>query len=84
METQKTTIANITKRLSKGLNRWSNTTSSSEALKSRLLSMLDMELSLLSFDKESSKSMLHTVILRTLSSDYNDAYRLAYPPIEYK
>lgn len=84
METQKTTIANITKRLSNGLNRWSNTTSNSEALKSRLLSMLDMELSFLSFDKESTKSMLHTVILRTLSSDYNSSYRLAYPPIEYK
>lgn len=84
METQNTTIANITKRLSNGLNRWSNTTSSSDALKSRLLSMLDMELSFLSFDKESTKSMLHTVILRTLSVDYNEAYRLAYPPIEYK
>ena len=84
METQKTTIANITKRLSNGLNRWSNTTSSSDALKSRLLSMLEMELGFLSFDEESTKSMLHTVILRTLSLDYNSSYRLAYPPIEYK
>jgi hypothetical protein len=84
MKEQKEIIAEITKRLSNGLDRWSKNILNSEELKNRLLSLLEMELSFLSFDKESTKLTLRTVILKKINIEYNSSYVLAFPPIEYK
>lgn len=82
MKTQMEITANeIATRLVKGINRWNQ---QGVELKERVLSLLEMEVSFLSFENETAKQMFSTIVLRTLAMKHQTHYRVVYPIYNHK
>ena len=82
MKTQMEITANeIATRLVQGINRWNQ---QGAELKQRLLCLLEVEISFLSFENEVSKQMFSTSVLRTLAANHATHYRIVYPPYIHK
>lgn len=75
------TVNEITTRLVRGINRWSQEGSE---LKERLLSVLEMEISLLSFENDIAKQMFFSAVLRNLAIKHQTHYMIVYPPYIYE
>lgn len=70
-------IKTIANRLARGVNRWNQNGS---ALVSRLLKAVELELDCISFENDSARSMMQTVILRTFATNNKTSYKIVYPP----
>ena len=69
-------IRRIVLNCANGINRWKE---NGQALKNRLLKVIEMELSFKKFENDTAYSMYQTVILLTLAKNHPYHYKLVYP-----
>ena len=73
---QQTEIKRITNRLANSVNRWKQ---EGADLVKRVNQSIDLELDCFSFDKESTRATLKSVVLLAFANNNKTSYRIVFP-----